>query len=312
MVTLHVDIVHLRSPTEPKKLSKGHWLQQKRVFGKFVKEKKNSKRRHPGIGRICPNCKKKVRDSTSLRYHLLSTACPYGRIDDKDLPEMLLKAQALAKLQKCKEFQQPTEKTEAKDGSLKVNVTVNNSIPLSMKDAKHCSPTVLNDCKDINQYIEDFKNSFENPLFGSSNRAPSTLKKIIDSVKKIISTCQFTKVSDLFSNASFDSLKIPFRHELKFGTKKSMCQALIEFVEFLDFCDDVQVEEKRRVQLLYTLRKAYDSFCKGCAIDNASRRVKLSEAIRTGALPTYAEVTKTYDIMLKKVPVLCYSNFNKF
>ena len=66
------------SPTAGHKIvRKGHHsMHQKRVFGRFQRVKSTITKRHPGLGRKCPECNKQLTNSTVLRKHLLSkNAC---------------------------------------------------------------------------------------------------------------------------------------------------------------------------------------------------------------------------------------------
>lgn len=67
-----------------------HWESQARSFGRFQKQKSQSRKRHPGLGRQCPRCEKELRDATSLKRHLLSdTACPQGPVDKAHVESLL-------------------------------------------------------------------------------------------------------------------------------------------------------------------------------------------------------------------------------
>ena len=173
-----------------------------------------------------------------------------------------------------------------------VNVTVNNGIPLvpvtATTQQKGVDPSV-EDKTSLGKLLSEFEDSFSNAAFGSSNRAPSTIKKIVDGAKQVVEMCGYKEVADLYTKEGFDALRVPFNRNVTFSTKKGICQAFTEFIEFLEF-HDLDVPERRRVLLLSFLKKAYNSFSRGVAIDNANRRVKLSDAIRNNLLPTFADV----------------------
>ena len=124
----------------------------------------------------------------------------------------------------------------------------------------------------------------------------------------VVKQCGYSTLSEIYSKDGIEKLKIPFGRPVQFTTKKGICQGYIEFVEYLEFFDDLAVPEKRRILLITFLKKAYKSFCRGVSVDVANRRVKISEAIRNDELPTYAEVCKVYETLLSKVNLkfVCY------
>ena len=275
-----------------------HWESQKRNFGRFVRQKKTFVKRHPGLGRKCPKCNKPLRDTTSLKRHLLSkTACPGGIVLLKEIPSLIIESQRLAKLDKYSSNHNNDDLKKPKDGiaAPSVNVTVNNGVPyLPSEPSQTCAGRDLK-LTDIFQCIDDFERSLDNPVFGPTHQATSTKKKIQDDVRRVITISGIKSLEQLFSDEGLAMLKKPFARDVQYGTKKANCQALLKFVEFADLNGDAKVDEKHKARLIYYLEKACDSFKRGVSIDNAFRRVKLSEGIRKNELPTYGEVCKVHD-----------------
>ena len=287
--------VVFQNQANPLKASK--WKTQKRLFGKFMKEKAQSAKKRKRLGRPCPLCNKPLKSKKALSYHLNSTACPMEK-GDRDIDELLQESRRVAKLHKLDVKFGNQESPQAQTPI--VNITNNVSYAGNELNSASSLPSISQDT--VDQYVARFEKSFTNPVFGSSNRAPSTIKKLVSSVKQIVRLCNYQNVSEIFSSSGIEKLKTPFSKNC-FSTRKGTCQAWIEFVEFLEMADDFE-DEKIRTKLLrlkLLLKKAYDSFCRGSTKDDSLRRVKLSEAIRNGELPTCSEVVGTYNYLENKL-----------
>ena len=257
---------------------------QKRSLGRFVKEKPVSTKRHPGLPRRCPQCNKELKSKKAFFYHLQSKrACPIG-LQGKCLEELYEQAVKNSKLVVIKSSDE-----------LVGNVTVDNEC---------CTLSSNRPNQPVSKYFKEFQDSFSNPIYGSSNRKKATIEKIVSAVRRVINLCNYEDISDMFSKQGIDELSKVFKRPVTFSTHKGICQGYLEFIKYLEVCDDLKIDPSRRDILKATLRNAYDSFCRGTSNDNSDRRVKLSHSIRNGDLPTFSEITQVYKALEKKVPHL--------
>ena len=290
---------------------------QQRLFGRFVKQNRKSKKRHPGIGRPCPLCQKWLSEKGALVRHLTSvSACPRISSNNVSVEKLCQESQRLAKLAKISKNHSMAEVSSPQHHIPSVVVNVNNnSVVDSTTNSSMTSNNFNMNERPIERYLEEYERSFSNAIFGSSNRSGSTIKKLVNAARNVVSACNYQSISDCFTKDGIEKLKVPFGRPVQFTTKKGMCQGYWEFIQFLEYYDDLPVSENRRALLLNILEKAYKSFSRGISIDVANRRQKLSEAIRNDDLPTYSEVCKVYNYLLEKaisLPDLEGLNFKDF
>ena len=100
-----------------------HSLKQNRKCGKFSFETKGLKlKRHPGIGRPCPQCNrsKPYCDSNSLKAHL-RRSCPKGIVtDESELQELCIQSRNMARIQSM-ENNSTMEKDEKPEHSIVIS-----------------------------------------------------------------------------------------------------------------------------------------------------------------------------------------------
>ena len=89
------------------------------------------------------------------------------------------------------------------------------------------------------------------------------------------------------------------------GTKKLHVQAVIEFLEFVLNQDDVDVDERRALRTIGSLRRSLIDFAKGAKKYAAERRMNISEAIRNDEFPTYTEVSMVVEELAEEL-LCCY------
>ena len=309
--------------TSPKELKVHHSRFQKRVSGKFQREKVGVKiKRHPGLGRHCPQCESKQSNSTTLRRHL-KFHCPVELISEGPVLEQLLAdAKRSAHINRHRKVSESdTSALSSSHGSsfsnaaslpsfIQPNITVNVS---SNGERQECSipksmASNMQTKFPVESYQVDFRKSLDNPLSGSSYRAASTKQKVCNAVRDIINLCGFKCMEEIYTENGLIQLQKAFDRPVKFGTLKASCAALIEFLEFIELYDELPSDSRKRMRLLEYLRKAKTAFSRGVKLDNAERRAKLTQAIHSGSFPTFREINEVYQWLDEKVR----NSFNYF
>ena len=265
-------------------------------------------RRHPGVGRPCPRCfrSKPFGDSGHLKKHLMKS-CPSGIISDEfTLKNERMESKNIALKRRIEE---QTKKLQAKEIEIvsptKVdpvlpNVIIYNSNQLPGTPVR-ANPSLTRTPLAIETALEAFRESFSDPLIKAKYRAESTNQMLFDNVRRLVEFCKFQTIEDFYSRK--DKIREYFSIPRKGGTHKSICQGAIEFVEFLETCDALAdlIDDKRHVQLLSLLKKAYLAFCRQASVDDVARKAKTSELIRLGQYPTYSEVSESFHQLSKTV-----------
>lgn len=147
----------------------------------------------------------------------------------------------------------------------------------------------------------EFENSFNNPLSSRVNSASSTVEKVVAYVRTIVRACGFDSLESIYTEQGLNSLQKAFDRKVTFSTKKNMCAAFVEFLQFIEFRDELPFDERKRLKRIAYLKNACIAFSRGCKFDNAYRRVKLAEMMYNGEFPLYSEVSTVFQALEKEV-----------
>ena len=278
-----------------------HSLTQPRSFGRFVRVKaKGSVKRHPGLGRRCPQCNKKLSNTTVLRKHLMSprSCLRYVEHDAVGIEEILREASKTAKLTS---YALPVE---AKNGPPNVTVTVNNNLnPATQMDSvsdQNGAPVDVHQLK-IDDLVKEFESSFWNTVSPRAASAEATKQKTIAYVKNVIRSCNYKYLSEVYTKAGFDALQDVFRRPITYSTKKGTIAAFIEFLEFVEFNEDLPFNERKRIKYISYLKQSKTSYAKGCKSDDKDRKIKLGEMMLKGEFPMFSEIQVVYERLSSEV-----------
>ena len=144
-----------------------------------------------------------------------------------------------------------------------------------------------------------FEESFNNPLSSRSHSASSTKAAVVANARSIVQACGYTDVSELYSSAGLKVLQNHFSYlsevkMLKERSKKNLLAGYIEFLNFLEFMDDLPYTVSKRMKFITYLGNAYSAFTKGCKFDEKERAIKLGEEMHKGLFPLFTEVDNVY------------------
>ena len=99
-ISLREEDVIEKKNTTGKGASDHRSTRQPRLGGQFTRTKSRTKKRHPGLGRPCPQCQrsKPYTDVTALKHHL-KFSCPKGKVNDEErIGQLCEQSKGMAKL----------------------------------------------------------------------------------------------------------------------------------------------------------------------------------------------------------------------
>lgn len=291
---------------------------------------KSKKEKNRGLGRKCFNCcaNKLFANSSTLKIHITSGACPKGKITDINrLNELLAtaKTEARGRSSKMRSNSVPEVSNLIPCNSPSVSNVINifntkENALLESSSRQQSSLTVIDSDVDLSVTfsvaLENFSQSFTNPLGGASNLEEVTWQKKVADIKKMNRLTQFHTVGDIFTEDGWKKVNEFFPTGNKNSSKKELVASLIKFAEFLDlfYEDEVGVSSRKIKVFILKLTRAYTDFKRGVKKDDANRRIEMSEMIKAGEFPSFAGVEKCCMKLEKQVrsQVLMFANVYTF
>ena len=176
----------------------------------------------------------------------------------------------------------------------------NKDEPIQQESAE---PTMDTDPKMlIEPRLLAFQESFNNPLSSRSHSALATKNAVVANARSIIHACGYKDLRELYSGSGLTALQKHFTYlndvkMLKERSKKNLLAGYIEFLNFLEFTDDLPYPPNKRLKFIAYLSNACSGFARGCKFDEKQRAVKLGEEMHKGLFPLFSEVDHVYQLM---------------